>query len=301
MVESILSLVNRCIVEVILLIGSVGLAVALFSLGLLMWQMRQLERTQQIIPYDQSESRRDLQQKFQGICAEWRHASMRQIALKSFQEVFLKHRATKTKDNKDVELSMPSAGDLREMSLQSELSGRASSSLNTIVSFLLILGIFGTMSGVHVALRDLGLDDIQNMRPALRPSMVAIVFTVVLMVLRALYAALLDYYLIRLDEWTTRFKKWWAFEEPNSTQGLLSRAVDSLDRLEGDMSGALSEMSKWRTEPLFSGKLLARICSLEDEVHKVKGRAPDDEDVAAVRALLQQGSDLLNQFKEKKA
>lgn len=301
MIEALLSLVNRCIVELIFLIGGVGVAVALFSLWQLMRQMRQLENTQQVIPYDQPAAHQDLQLKFQGICAEWRHASMRQMALKSFQEVFLKHKVEKAKDNKDVELSLPSAGDLREMSLQSELSGLAPSSLNTIVSFLLILGIFGTMAGVHVALRDLGLDDIQNMRPALRPSMVAIMFTVALMGLRALYAALLDYYLIRLDEWTARFKKWWAFEEPNSTQGLLARVVDSLDQLEGDMGGAICEMSKWRTEPLFSGKLLARISSLENAVHKVKGRAPDDEDVAVVRALLQQGSDLLNQFKEKKA
>lgn len=260
MFDAALSLVNLVIVEVICLIGSAGALMALYSLGKLIWQISQLHQTEQSIPYDRED---DLKEKFAGIRAEWRHASIRQLVLQSFYMVFQKHRAAKAKDRKDIELSLPSAGDLREMTLQSELSGVAPSSLNTIVSFLLILGIFGTMSGVHDVLHDLGLDDIQNMKPALRPSVVAIIFTVILITLRAVYAALLDHYLILLDKWTAELRSRRKITSVDATQELLSRVEFSLGQLEDDLGALLAETTKWRAYHTQQNLLLNKAHDLE--------------------------------------
>lgn len=293
MLEAVLSLVNRVIVEVICLIGSVGFLMALYSLGKLIWQIGQLHQIEQPIPYDQDGA---LKEKFAGIRAERRHATIRQLVLQSFYKVFQKHRAVKAKDRKDIELSLPSAGDLREMTLQSELSGIAPSSLNTIVSFLLILGIFGTMSGVHDVLQDLGLDDIQNMKPALRPSVVAIIFTVVLIMLRALYAALLDHYLIQLDEWTAQLRSRKKITSVDATQELLFRVQSSLEQLGSDISTLLAETTQWRTYQTQQDDLLNRASSMEHSIASIHQVAWDNAAAAAARKELRECAGQLDEI-----
>lgn len=293
MLEEVLSLVNRVIVEVICLIGSAGALMALYSVGKLIWHISQLHQTEQSIPYDQ---KGDLKEKLAGIRSERRHASIRQLVLQSFYTVFQKHRAVKAKDRKDIELSLPSAGDLREMTLQSELSGIAPSSLNTIVSFLLILGIFGTMSGVHDVLLDLGLDDIQEMKPALRPSVVAIIFTVVLIMLRALYAALLDHYLIELDAWTAQLRSRKKITSVDATQELLSRVESSLGQLEHDIGVLLAETTQWRAYQTQQNGLLNRARDLEHSLTRVQLAVSDNGAAADARQLLHECVERLNQI-----
>lgn len=98
---------------------------------------------------------------------------------------------------------MPSLHDLHSLSLQDEMSRFSSCWLRTVTSFLLILGILGTLTGVHYVVggKD-GMIDMIALANALKPSMFAVFFTVVLMWLRGWYVAKLDSYLEKLDRFT---------------------------------------------------------------------------------------------------
>lgn len=91
--------------------------------------------------------------------------------------------------------------DLHELTMQSELSRTCSSGMNTIISFLLILGILGTLTGVHGVIRT-GVKDVSDLAPALEPSQWAVGFTVILLMLRGMYLRMVDRYIYRLDKLT---------------------------------------------------------------------------------------------------
>lgn len=109
-------------------------------------------------------------------------------------------RAMGVADGQDTH-TFTSLKDMHELTQQSELSRTCSSGLNTIVSFLLILGILGTLSGIHGVIRD-GVKDIQELAPALEPSQWAVGGTVILLILRGIYLSMVDRYLYRLDTLT---------------------------------------------------------------------------------------------------
>lgn len=88
--------------------------------------------------------------------------------------------------------------DARELTLQSELSRPCSAAMNTIVAFLLILGILGTLAGVHQVIQD-GIQDIGRLEPALRPSQWAVGGTCLLLLLRGIYLLCVNRYVTRLD------------------------------------------------------------------------------------------------------
>lgn len=91
--------------------------------------------------------------------------------------------------------------DLHELTMQSELSRACSSGMNTIISFLLILGILGTLTGVHGVIKT-GVQDVSDLAPALEPSQWAVGFTVILLMLRGVYLRMVDRYIYRLDKLT---------------------------------------------------------------------------------------------------
>lgn len=95
---------------------------------------------------------------------------------------------------------MPSLHDLHILTMQDEMSRFWPNILRTITSFLLILGIFGTLSGVHGVVG--GNIEASALSPALEPSMWAVGSTVLLMWLRGGYLAMLDKYLEHLDLFT---------------------------------------------------------------------------------------------------
>lgn len=101
---------------------------------------------------------------------------------------------------------LPSLGDLHQLTLRDELSRFAPSWLSTIVSFLLIAGILGTLCGIHSAVENnatfTGGLDLKSLTPALEPSMLAVFCTVVLMWLRGIYIAVLNRFLHAFDELT---------------------------------------------------------------------------------------------------
>ena len=98
---------------------------------------------------------------------------------------------------------LPSLGDLHQLTLRDELSRFAPSWLSTIVSFLLIAGILGTLCGIHSAVENnatfTGGLDLKSLTPALEPSMLAVFCTVVLMWLRGFYIAVLNRFLHAFD------------------------------------------------------------------------------------------------------
>lgn len=91
--------------------------------------------------------------------------------------------------------------DLHELTLQTELSRPSSTGMNTVISFLLILGILGTLTGVHGVIKA-GVKDVQTLAPALEPSQWAVGFTVLLLILRGIYLRMVDRYIYRLDKLT---------------------------------------------------------------------------------------------------
>lgn len=107
---------------------------------------------------------------------------------------------SKTKKSSDIG-EVSGLQDLHELTLQSELSRTCSSGMNTIISFLLILGILGTLTGVHGVIRT-GVKDVSALAPALEPSQWAVGFTVILLMLRGMYLRMVDRYIYRLDKLT---------------------------------------------------------------------------------------------------
>lgn len=97
---------------------------------------------------------------------------------------------------------MPSLHDLHMITVQDEMSRLSSTTLRSISSFLLIVGILGTLWGVHSVLQEVVDLKVSSLRPALVPSMYAVGCTVVLMWLRGLYLARFDSYLEKLDLFT---------------------------------------------------------------------------------------------------
>ena len=138
---------------------------------------------------------------------------------------------------------LPSLGDLHQLTLRDELSRFAPSWLSTIVSFLLIAGILGTLCGIHSAVENnatfTGGLDLKSLTPALEPSMLAVFCTVVLMWLRGIYIAVLNRFLHAFDELTMT-------ELIPSLQPQININIEAADegRGEHDNFGALREAAE---------------------------------------------------------
>ena len=100
---------------------------------------------------------------------------------------------------------LPSLHDLHELTLQDEQGRKSNSCLRTIISFLLIVGILGTLRGIHDAVDNdvANTEMLRALKPALLPSMLAVCGTVLLMWLRGVYAGMTNHYLMALDTFTT--------------------------------------------------------------------------------------------------
>ena len=103
--------------------------------------------------------------------------------------------------NKGGNRTLPSLRDLHDLTMQEEMSRVAPLILRIVVSSLLIIGIIGTLVGVHnsIGLVTTKLDALQ---PALEPSMWAVGGTVLLLFIRGSYVGRMDKFLARLDTLT---------------------------------------------------------------------------------------------------
>lgn len=108
-------------------------------------------------------------------------------------------------DGKPV-ANFPSLSNLSLLTQAAEQSRRSVWILNTITSTLLIVGILGTLYGVHEALPESVEQriDMVQVKAALLPSAIAVACTIVLIILRAFYRHAVNRHLGRLDRHTLR-------------------------------------------------------------------------------------------------
>lgn len=140
---------------------------------------------------------------------------------------------------------LPSLHDLHSLSVQDEMSRLSSCCLRTITSFLLIMGILGTLTGVHKAVSGTDIE-IPSLALALQPSMYAVFFTIVLMWLRGWYVARMDGYLEKLDLFT--MTELIPFMQPvSATQDNVTTLQVNLEKLENAAKGINSMNAKMHT------------------------------------------------------
>ena len=100
---------------------------------------------------------------------------------------------------------IPGLTDMHELTLHNETGRFCTATMNTIISCLLICGILGTLLGVHVVIKGVqkdGISAIGELPNALMPSMLAVGFTIVLIILRGIYLAQVEQYVSQLDRFT---------------------------------------------------------------------------------------------------
>ncbi len=195
---------------------------------------------------------------------------------------------------------MPSLHDLHSLSEQDEMSRRSSCWLRTITSFLLIMGILGTLTGVHKVLEN-GSANIPELGKALQPSMYAVFFTIILMWLRGWYVAKLDGYLEKLDLFT--MTELMPFLQPVtdvvSTSINLSQNLEELKRKEKelvDLNNRMKELHgnmKKYVEVASMNK--QSIATLKDTLNTVSCQLARGRDSVAALSSLEQSA---NQLKE---
>ena len=95
---------------------------------------------------------------------------------------------------------LPQLEDLHALTIHNEQNRNCAAVLNTIISVLLILGILGTLTGIHTIIQsDV---DPQRIGEALVPSALAVGSTIILIALRGVYLYYAHQYVKRLD-WLT--------------------------------------------------------------------------------------------------
>lgn len=109
--------------------------------------------------------------------------------------------------NDHDEGKLPTLDDLRELTYRAEMGRRSVWFLNFITATFLIVGILGTLNGVHQALPE---DDSSRMvladvALALLPSAVSVFFTITLIIFRSVYRRAFSLHLARLDRHTLRY------------------------------------------------------------------------------------------------
>lgn len=128
-----------------------------------------------------------------------KHLELRKAAI---DECMRKWRESADTD-KDKLPILPTLSDLHELTLYRESHRSSSSALTTSISVLLIAGICGTMLNVHSALGE-GVDMLADLEQALEPARYAVRFTIILLILKGIYTALVTHYIAKLDSYTIK-------------------------------------------------------------------------------------------------
>lgn len=199
---------------------------------------------------------------------------------------------------------MPSLHDLHSLSEQDEMSRRPSCWLRTITSFLLIMGILGTLTGVHKVLEH-GNPNIPELGNALQPSMYAVFFTIILMWLRGWYVAKLDGYLEKLDLFT--MTKLMPFLQPvtdvHATTMDLNKNLDELKKKEKELTDLNTRMTQLHNDMMKYVKAAEQdkesIALLKDKLNEISVQLVQGKDkVANLKPLEQSGKQLKEYFEE---
>lgn len=158
---------------------------------------------------------------------------------------------------------IPELHDLSEYTIQREFAALPPSLLRIIVSFLLIVGIFGTLVGVEGIIRDDGID-ITTLPRVLQPSMFAVGGTVLLLWARGFYDYAFRKYLKYLNSFTME-KLLPAL--PRHFSGIANEG--GLGQLQAQNRDFQSEMSKFKE----SVRALESVCvKLNQEKELLSGK-----------------------------
>ena len=126
---------------------------------------------------------------------------------------------------------LPRLSDMHDISLHAELSKIDSAWVSAILSFLLIMGILGTLTGVHGVLKEQEIN-LTHLADALLPSAFAVFGTIFLMIGRAVYMNRVMYCLTMLDELTIQvILPVLTREAKDVTLNELDKAINDLPKL----------------------------------------------------------------------
>lgn len=171
---------------------------------------------------------------------------------------------------------LPELHDLHELTLQDELGYASSAALRTVISFLLILGILGTLTGVHsVVASESDTPLTSAMASALLPSMLAVGSTVVLMLLRGVYSAKVDAFLEELDFYTMTVlsPRLQPASDTQRNREELKKAIDTFSK-NADKIKTASDDLKTHTDELSNG-----IKEFGEAMEKMQALVQDAESV----------------------
>lgn len=174
---------------------------------------------------------------------------------------------------------MPSLHDLHTLTMQDEWSRFSSTALRTITSFLLIVGILGTLLGVHSVL-DVTDVKMNGLKDALVPSMLAVFCTVLLMWLRGWYVALFDAYLENLDLFTMTevIPSLQPESRVGSETGNFEIGIETLMKKIESVKQMATDMTNISEEVTHVSKVVASISDKIDKVQKKVQQTYQDMD-----------------------
>ena len=134
----------------------------------------------------------------------------------------------------------PALSDLHAITQYREQSHRDVSSMHMIISILLILGILGTLTGIHEIVENEHIA-LSALREALLPSMYAVFFTVILIIARSLlYSRVFNLYTAELDEYTLS-----VILPVFRAKNMGGNIIEDHQRWVEDLSKSLDEVGEW--------------------------------------------------------
>lgn len=153
-------------------------------------------------------------------------------------------------EGKGGDKSLPSLRDLHDLTMQTEMSRLCPLVLRVIVSSLLIIGIIGTLVGVHNSI-DQVTTKLDALQPALEPSIWAVGATVFLLFVRGIYVGMMDKFLAGLD--TLTLNKLYVELQPASD-------------LKGSISTLASKINAFTQSATILNQATGNICRSSEEM-----------------------------------
>lgn len=135
---------------------------------------------------------------------------------------------------------LPHLNAMHDISLHRELSKLDSALVSAILSFLLVMGILGTLTGVHDVLKEQEIN-LRDLADALLPSACAVFGTIFLMIGRAFYMNRVMYCLAMLDELTMQVIL------PVLTRGAKEVSLNELDQAINDLPELIEQEEKYNS------------------------------------------------------
>lgn len=190
----------------------------------------------------------------------------------------------------------PQMQDLHRMTQQLVFSRFAPTVARVIVSVLLILGICGTLWGVHGVLRVTNFE-IKDMSTALNPSKFAVLFTIILAGMRGFYSAAVEKFIWKIDRLTMMhiLPDLMPASDIGTAMQQFTQTVDELKaRLEKMNSTTLSDASAKfsRTVDDFSG------AATEFRAYVKKHSVSSEENQTKISAEIEAGNQHLREISE---